>query len=80
MGFDGKTLIHPAQVAIANEAFAPSKGEVELAKRQIEAFEQAEAEGQGVAVVDGKIVENLHVVTARQILSKSEAIEALSAE
>ncbi len=80
MGFDGKTLIHPAQVAIANAAFAPSEAEVDLAKRQIVAFEAAEAEGQGVAVLDGKIVENLHVVTARQTLAKAKAIEALSAE
>ena len=80
MGFDGKTLIHPAQVAIANAAFAPSEAEVDLAERQIVAFEAAEAEGQGVAVLDGKIVENLHVVTARQTLAKAKAIEALSAE
>ncbi|MCI5038263.1 MAG: CoA ester lyase [Donghicola eburneus] len=80
MGFDGKTLIHPAQVAVCNEAFAPSEAEVDLAKRQIAAFEQAEAEGQGVAVVDGKIVENLHIVTAKKILAQAEAIEALAAE
>ena len=80
MGFDGKTLIHPAQVAICNEAFAPSEAEIDLAKRQIAAFEQAEAEGQGVAVVDGKIVENLHIVTAKKILAQAEAIEALAAE
>lgn len=77
MGFDGKTLIHPAQVDITNTAFAPSEAEVDLARRQIEAFEATEREGQGVAVVDGKIVENLHVVTARQILAMSEAIAAL---
>lgn len=80
MGFDGKTLIHPAQVAIANDAFAPSEGELDLATRQIAAFEQAEASGQGVAVVDGKIVENLHVATARQLLAKAEAIQAIAAE
>ena len=80
MGFDGKTLIHPAQVDIANAAFAPTKAEVDLARRQIAAFEEAEAAGQGVAVVDGRIVENLHVATAREILAKAEAIEALSAE
>ena len=74
MGFDGKTLIHPAQVAIANEVFGPSKAELELARRQIEAFEQAQAAGQGVAVLDGKIVENLHVETARHILAQAEAI------
>ncbi len=77
MGFDGKTLIHPAQVEVTNAAFAPSADEVDLARRQIEAFEAAESAGQGVAVVDGKIVENLHVVTARQILAKSEAIAAM---
>ncbi|MEY8839230.1 CoA ester lyase [Cribrihabitans sp. XS_ASV171] len=79
MGFDGKTLIHPAQVDIANEAFAPSEAEIDLARRQIEAFAQVEASGQGVAVVDGKIVENLHVATARETLAKAEAIEALQA-
>lgn len=77
MGFDGKTLIHPAQVDVANAAFAPSGAEIDLAKRQIAAFEECEASGQGVAVVDGKIVENLHVVTAREILAKADAIAAL---
>lgn len=76
MGFDGKTLIHPAQVDVANMAFAPSEAEIDLARRQIAAFEETEAAGQGVAVVDGKIVENLHVATAREILAKAEAIEA----
>ncbi|MCC1491548.1 CoA ester lyase [Cognatishimia sp. F0-27] len=80
MGFDGKTLIHPAQVEIANAAFAPSEEEIDLARRQIEAFSAAEAAGQGVAVVDGKIVENLHVDTARETLAKAEAIAALAKE
>lgn len=79
MGFDGKTLIHPAQVAVTNDAFAPSDAEIDLARRQIVAFEETEAAGQGVAVVDGKIVENLHVATAREILAKAEAISALQA-
>ena len=79
MGYDGKTLIHPAQVDVANAAFAPSEDEIDLARRQIAAFDAAEAEGQGVAVVDGKIVENLHVVTAREILAKADAIAAVSA-
>ena len=80
MGFDGKTLIHPAQVAIANTAFAPTEAEIDLARRQIDAFEKAIAAGQAVAVVDGRIVENLHVATAREILAKAESIEALAAE
>ena len=78
LGMDGKTLIHPSQVAIANAAFAPSPEEIDLARRQIAAFEEAEAKGLGVAVVDGKIVENLHIVTAKATLAKAEAIEALS--
>ena len=77
MGFDGKTLIHPAQVAIANAAFAPSEAEIDLARRQIAAFERAGAEGQGVAVVDGRIVENLHVATARATLAKADMIARL---
>ncbi|MEX0329528.1 MAG: CoA ester lyase [Ruegeria sp.] len=79
MGFDGKTLIHPAQVDVANTAFAPTESEIDLARRQIQAFQEVEAQGQGVAVVDGKIVENLHVETAREILAKAEAILDLQA-
>ncbi|MFP4328515.1 MAG: HpcH/HpaI aldolase/citrate lyase family protein [Paracoccaceae bacterium] len=78
LGFDGKTLIHPAQVEIANEVFAPAEGEVALARRQIAAFEEAVAQGEGVAVVDGKIVENLHVETARRTLARAEAIAELA--
>jgi (3S)-malyl-CoA thioesterase len=74
LGMDGKTLIHPAQVAIANAAFAPSADEIDLARRQIAAFEAAEAAGQGVAVLDGRIVETLHVVAARRVLALANAI------
>jgi len=79
LGMDGKTLIHPAQVAIANDVFRPSEDEVDLARRQIAAFDEALAKGEGVAVVDGKIVENLHVETARATLAKAKAIAALEA-
>ena len=80
MGFDGKTVIHPAQIAGANAAFSPSEEDIDLACRQISAFEEVEASGQGVAVVDGRIVENLHIVTARETLAKAEAIAALAKE
>jgi (3S)-malyl-CoA thioesterase len=80
MGFDGKTLIHPAQIDLTNAAFSPTDKEVELARRQIDAFQAAEAAGQGVAVVDGKIVENLHVATARDTLAKVDVIAALATE
>lgn len=78
MGFDGKTLIHPDQLAVANAVFAPSGDELALAQRQIEAFAAARAAGQGVAVLDGKIVENLHVAGAEAVLAKAEAIAALA--
>ncbi len=70
MGFDGKTLIHPAQIDATNDVFAPNEGELALAQRYIEAFENAS----GVAVVDGKIVENLHVENAVRLLAKADMI------
>ena len=78
MGFDGKTLIHPAQLEIANEVFAPSPEDLELARRQIAAFAEARERGEGVAVVDGKIVENLHIVTAEAMLAKARQIAAMT--
>jgi (3S)-malyl-CoA thioesterase len=69
MGFDGKTLVHPAQIAAANEIFAPSDEDLMLARRQIAAFAEARNRGEGVAVVDGRIVENLHVVTAEALIA-----------
>ncbi len=77
LGFDGKTLIHPAQLPIANRAFAPSDGEITIARRQIDAFDAAASAGQGVAVLDGKIVENLHILTAKALLAKAAAIAQL---
>ena len=74
LGMDGKTLIHPSQIGVANAVFAPSEAETELARRQIEAYDDAIARGEAVAVVDGRIVENLHVETARVVLAKAEAI------
>ena len=74
LGFDGKSLIHPAQIAPANAAFGPSQADIDLAKRQVQAFEAAKAQGKGVAVVDDAIVEGLHVETARDLLNMAEAI------
>ena len=80
LGFDGKSLIHPAQLATTNDVFAPSEDDIDLARRQIEAFEHAEAEGKGIAVLDGQIVENLHIVTAKATLAKATAIAAAQGE
>jgi citrate lyase subunit beta/citryl-CoA lyase len=69
LGFDGKTLIHPGQVEICNRVFSPSDAELEHARRVIDAFEQAERAGAGVITIDGRLVENLHVESARRVLS-----------
>ena len=79
LGMDGKTLIHPAQLDIANRVFAPTEAQIDLARRQIEAFDEAMARGEAVAVVDGKIVESLHIETARAVLAKADAIRAREA-
>ena len=78
LGFDGKTLVHPGQVEIANRAWAPSEDDVEHARRVIAAFEQAQREGRGVVTVDGRMVENLHVDEARRTLATAEAVAALA--
>lgn len=80
MGFDGKTLIHPAQIGVTNRVFAPSEEELDLARRYVAAFEEAERAGRGVAVVDGKLVENLHVENAKRQLTMAEQIAALEAD
>ncbi len=78
LGMDGKTLIHPAQLEIANEVFAPTDAQIDLANRHISAFDEAQAKGEAVAVVDGRIVENLHVETARATLARAAAIQERS--
>jgi len=77
LGFDGKTLIHPAQVAIANEIFAPAEADVEQARAVIEAFNLPENAGQGVIKVNGKMTELLHLEEARRTVDVAEAIAAL---
>jgi citrate lyase subunit beta / citryl-CoA lyase len=76
MGFDGKTLIHPGQVDGANEAFAPSEQAVEDARGILKAWEEGKA---GVVTYNGRMIENLHVETARRTLSIHDAIAALAA-
>lgn len=75
-GFDGKTLIHPRQIAAANAAFAPTPEELDTACRRLQAWTAAQAEGKGVAVVDGTLVENLHAQEAERVLALAQAIGA----
>jgi citrate lyase subunit beta / citryl-CoA lyase len=77
LGFDGKTLIHPSQIEPCNEVFSPSAADIEQARKIIAAHEQAEKEGKGVVLVDGKLIENLHVENARRLVGMAEAINKL---
>ncbi len=80
MGFDGKTLIHPGQIDPCNETFAPSQAQIDEAHAILAAWDEALAEGKGVATVNGRMIENLHVETARRVLDVDAAIKALAAD
>ena len=77
MGFDGKTLIHPKTIATANRIFAPSPDDLASARRIIAAHAEATAQGKGVVVVDGRMIENLHVEQAQRQLALAKAIAEL---
>ena len=79
LGFDGKTLVHPRTIDVANRAFAPDDAEVAAARRVIAAHAEAEAAGRGVVVVDGRLVEALHVEEARRLVALADAIAARAA-
>jgi citrate lyase subunit beta/citryl-CoA lyase len=76
LGFDGKTAVHPGQVPVLNRAFAPTEEEVERARRILAALDEAAARGQGVATVDGEMLEGLHGREARRTLAAHAAAEA----
>ena len=78
MGFDGKTLIHPDQVGVANDVWSPSEAEVEHARKVIAAFDEALAAGKGVVQLDGRMIENLHVANAQRSIAIADAIAELS--
>ena len=79
LGFDGKTLIHPKTIEVANRIFSPSAEEIAFSRRIIQAHADAAAEGKGVVVVDGQLVENLHVANAERVVAMAEAIERAAA-
>ena len=80
MGFDGKTLIHPRTIGIANEAFSPSTDEVAWSHKIIAAHAEAVAQGKGVALFEGKLIENLHVENAQRMVALAQAIAEREAE
>lgn len=79
LGFDGKTLIHPSQVAPCNEIFAPTAEEVSWSRQVIAAFEAPENHGKGVLKVEGKMAELLHADIARRVVAIADAIAELEA-
>jgi len=78
MGFDGKTLIHPSQIALANEVFGPSPQELAEAQERIAAYEAAIQSGAGIAVLNGKLIEELHIQDAKRILDLAKAIQSFA--
>ena len=79
LGFDGKALIHPKQIEAANRAFEPSSDELARARKIITVHADATRDGKGIVVVDGRLIENLHVAEAERIVAFAEAIERLHA-
>jgi citrate lyase subunit beta / citryl-CoA lyase len=80
LGFDGKTLIHPKQVAPCNDVFAPSDEAIEHSRKIIAAYEEVLAQGKNVVLVDGKLVENLHVENAKRLVALADAIAAAASD
>lgn len=78
LGFDGKTLIHPKQIEAANRIFAPDDAGIAQAEKIIAAHDAAAAEGKGVVVVDGRLVENLHVEDAKRQMQLADAIRKIA--
>jgi citrate lyase subunit beta/citryl-CoA lyase len=80
LGFDGKTLIHPKQVGPCNRVFTPKPEDVAWSRKIIDAHAAAAARGEGVCVVDGKLIENLHVESAKRIVAMADAIEKMETQ
>jgi citrate lyase subunit beta/citryl-CoA lyase len=79
LGFDGKTLIHPKQIAACNRVFTPNAEDVAWSRKIIVAHAEAAARGEGVCLVDGRLIENLHVESARRLVALAEQIEKMEA-
>ncbi len=80
LGFDGKTLIHPSQIETANAVFAPVAADVAWSRKIMTAFEQPENKEKGVINIDGRMVELLHLASARRLIALDEAIARLNSE
>jgi len=79
LGFDGKTLIHPKTIGACNKVFTPAPDDVAWSRKIIDAHAEAAAEGKGVVVADGRLIENLHVESAKRLVAMAEAIDKMEA-
>lgn len=77
MGFDGKTLIHPTQVEVANAVFGFDAAQIEQARRVLDTWRAAQEAGKGVAELDGKLIENLHAAEAERVLAFAHALQQM---
>ena len=68
LGYDGRTLIHPSHIDIVNEIFTPGEEQISEARRVVEAVEAALTEGRGVALLDGRMIDQVHLAAARKLL------------
>jgi citrate lyase subunit beta/citryl-CoA lyase len=80
LGFDGKSLVHPLQLAYANDAFTPKPSEVKTAREIISALSAANAAGRGTVVINDRLVEHHHIAAAKRLLALSDKIEELERE
>jgi citrate lyase subunit beta/citryl-CoA lyase len=78
-GFDGKSLVHPLQLAYANDAYTPKQVEVITAREIITALSEAHAAGRGTVVINDRLVEHHHIKSAQRLLNLSEMIQKLEA-
>ncbi len=79
LGYDGKTCIHPSQLAPTNTAFAPSAAELEHAAAVVHAWAEATAAGKAVTTLKGRLVESLHAAEAARVLALGQAVAARAA-
>ncbi|WP_200937006.1 MULTISPECIES: CoA ester lyase [unclassified Methylophilus] len=80
IGMDGKSLVHPAQIAYCNDAYTPQRSEVEHARLIIKALKEANEAGRGTVVVNDKLVEHHHIKAAQRLIQLAEAISELEEE
>lgn len=74
LGYDGKTVIHPSHLAVVNEVFTPTAEEIAEAKRILTAMDAAQAEGRGAIALDGRLIDQVHVASAKKILSRARQV------